>query len=364
MAQNRNISDGDIRNMILKQGGVDRCVLCGKCASVCPSFREFKKEVFSPRGRTALAKAFLEEKLIPGERYLETLSCCLFCRACEKACPTHVRPGWINQLLKNLPEFEKLHENILPVLQMDQNNPYPESLFRRLGWKISPISFEERFRESAQELKTGGKLAEVVYFPGCIHNHVFPEAARSTMSLLEKLGYRIMIPEGLRCCGAPYIYAGDLKTARNLIEKNLRVFEKCQDKTILCDCAGCASTIRFWSDLFPEGSEEKNLAENMAGNAYIFSDFLKKFSPSIFSHIPDLNALKWAEEIPCNGWALWLCSECPDMLDSILKRIDKYVAEKKLENLITEDAACYAFLKKNLSSVKIISLSELLENNL
>lgn len=362
MGEKEHISSDDIRNMIRKQAGIDRCVLCGKCASVCPSFRELQTEAFSPRGRMALANAFLEERLSPGERYFESLLCCLGCRACEKACPARVRPGWANILLKNLPEFQKLHEDLVNILHKDRDNHYPENLFKHLGWDISPKSFAECFRESGKELKTDKISPEIIYFPGCINNYVFPDVARSTAALLEGMGYRIIVSDEFYCCGAPYIFLGDVKSARDLAEKNLKIFEEYQDKIILCNCSECMKTIVLWSNLFPEGSDKKILAEKIAGNTRILSDFLKEHSPSLFSRIPDLNYIKWADEITCAGWAMWLYSGCSDIPNRILQRINQYIEDKKITTIITEDSACYAFLKKNRLMAQTISLSEYLEN--
>jgi glycolate oxidase iron-sulfur subunit len=362
MKEKSRISLDDIRNMIREQAGVDRCVLCGKCASVCPSFRELQTEVFSPRGRMALSDAFLKERLSPGGRYFESLLCCLGCRACEKACPARVRPGWANLLLKNLPEFKKLHENLINILHKDRNHHYPENLFKHLGFKISRESFMESFKKSGKESKPPDISSEVFYFPGCINNHIFPEVARSTAGLLERLGFQAVIPSEFYCCGAPHIFLGDLKTGRDLAEKNLKAFEEHQDKTIICDCAGCASTIRLWGDLFPEGSDEKILTGKIVGNIRTLSEFLKEHSPSIFSRIPDLNSIKWADEITCPGWAMWLLSGYSAIPARILHRINQFIEDKKITSIITEDSACYAFLKKNLLMAQTISLSEYLEN--
>jgi hypothetical protein len=82
--------------------------------------------------------------------------------------------------------------------------------------------------------------------------------------------------------------------------------------------------------------------------------------PSIFSRIPDLNPMKWADEIPCTGWAMWLLKGCSDMPNRILKRINGFIEDKKIDAIVTEDSACFAFLKKNRLKARIISLSEFL----
>ena len=63
---------------------------CGLCLEACPTYRELRVEMDSPRGRIYLMKGLLEGKLAPEEKVLKHLDQCLDCRACETACPSGV----------------------------------------------------------------------------------------------------------------------------------------------------------------------------------------------------------------------------------------------------------------------------------
>ena len=69
---------------------VSTCVHCGLCLEACPTYRELRVEMDSPRGRIYLMKGLLEGKLPPEEQVLKHLDQCLDCRACETACPSGV----------------------------------------------------------------------------------------------------------------------------------------------------------------------------------------------------------------------------------------------------------------------------------
>src|SRR5437763_13348799 len=66
------------------------CVHCGMCLEACPTYRELRVEMDSPRGRIYLMRGILEEKLAPTPQVLRHLDQCLDCRACETACPSGV----------------------------------------------------------------------------------------------------------------------------------------------------------------------------------------------------------------------------------------------------------------------------------
>src|SRR5881394_2806160 len=69
---------------------VSTCVHCGLCLEACPTYRELRVEMDSPRGRIYLMKGLLEGKIAPSEGVLQHLDQCLDCRACETACPSCV----------------------------------------------------------------------------------------------------------------------------------------------------------------------------------------------------------------------------------------------------------------------------------
>ncbi|MGA9174405.1 MAG: 4Fe-4S dicluster domain-containing protein, partial [Thermoactinomyces sp.] len=72
-----------------------KCVKCGYCLPVCPTYKVLEKESASPRGRIALVKAAAEAKIDVLEHLAEPIDLCLGCRACEVACPTEVNYGVI-----------------------------------------------------------------------------------------------------------------------------------------------------------------------------------------------------------------------------------------------------------------------------
>src|SRR3954463_10676236 len=74
---------------------VSTCVHCGLCLEACPTYRELRVEMDSPRGRIYLMRGLLEEKLAPTGGVLKHLDQCLDCRACETACPSGVEYGLI-----------------------------------------------------------------------------------------------------------------------------------------------------------------------------------------------------------------------------------------------------------------------------
>src|SRR5579871_1027512 len=71
---------------------LDRCVHCGLCLNACPTYRELRVEMDSPRGRI-YQMAQVSNGTPISESYIEHIDLCLACRGCETACPSGVKYG-------------------------------------------------------------------------------------------------------------------------------------------------------------------------------------------------------------------------------------------------------------------------------
>ena len=70
-----------------------KCVRCGLCLSVCPTYEKLGLETESPRGRIALMKAVHEGRVGLSSRVVSHMELCAQCRACDAACPSGVPFG-------------------------------------------------------------------------------------------------------------------------------------------------------------------------------------------------------------------------------------------------------------------------------
>ena len=88
--------------------------------------------------------------------------------------------------------------------------------------------------------------SRVALFIPCYINHIFPNVAMATMTLLERFGYDVEYPEGQTCCGQPFANSGAHDEVQPLAENFLRVFEGYD--YIVAPSASCTGMVRHHYD--------------------------------------------------------------------------------------------------------------------
>src|SRR5690242_18955256 len=69
---------------------IDKCVHCGFCLPVCPTYVLWGQEMDSPRGRIYLMKLAAEGAAQINTKWVSHFDSCLGCMACMTACPSGV----------------------------------------------------------------------------------------------------------------------------------------------------------------------------------------------------------------------------------------------------------------------------------
>ena len=262
---------------------ISRCVKCGSCSAVCPPFLHARAESYSPRGRMALLKAVLEGRLAMSDITIDRLATCTTCLACETSCASSVPVTDIIQAAKEQAREESGTGVIGAVISSVVKHP---ALFRAVAW-FAPVALHYkkeqagsstsalRSREHSQPLgagkvqrsrKTGtkrqGAKGRVVFFPGCAVENFQPELGRAALAVLNRLGYEVIVPEGLKCCGRPLLSLGDRKGAQELAVHNSALLAGFEADAIITACASCGLTFkREYPKLLPPDAKRPVLLD-------------------------------------------------------------------------------------------------------
>ena len=252
-----------------------RCVKCGSCRAVCPSFLHTQAESFSARGRIALVKAVLDGRLAASEIYRDRLATCTSCLACEAACASSVPVTAIIQAAKEAAVEEAGTGLISSIVAGVLKN---DVLLRAAAW-LAPFAlhyaagsvkggpaersgFAEKPAPPRKEARSARSRERVVFFPGCAVTHFQHDIAAAVVKVLTALGCDVVIPEGLKCCGRPLLSLGDRRAAEELALHNSRLLSGLDVDAVITACASCGLTFKKdYPKLLPPGTKKPEVLD-------------------------------------------------------------------------------------------------------
>jgi glycolate oxidase iron-sulfur subunit len=256
---------------------LNQCVHCGLCLQACPTYAVYGTEMDNPRGRIALMRAAATGRLTLEEfngGFAKHITLCLACRACETACPSGVKYGFLVEGARLAVEANRrvgAGERLMRWLGMQQLMPYPRRLrlaarglrayqatgAQRLVRKLDvlPKSLKAMdailppvvphfsdYRVPAAAL--GKKQGQVAFFIGCIQDAFLSQVNAATIRVLQLNGYEVHFPTGQTCCGAAQLHVGDEELTRDLARRNIDAFLAEDCAAIICNAGGCGTTLK------------------------------------------------------------------------------------------------------------------------
>jgi glycolate oxidase iron-sulfur subunit len=283
------------------------CIHCGLCLNQCPTYRLWGNEADSPRGRIRQMLLVDQGRLELGDSFVTHIDRCLDCRACETACPAGVQYGKLVEMARAQIEQKYKRPFMSRVLRdfvYRRFLPYPGRIaaaarllkfYEKSGLRaiargtgiLHLFGMQERerlmpkidskffFGELGKTFPAqGARRARVAFFAGCIAQVMFSELNRATIRVLQANGCEVVVPAGQGCCGALAAHAGVRDVARDLARTNLDAFLSDDFDAIITNSAGCGSTLKEYTHLFPAGDPTHDQAEKFERKMRDVTEFL------------------------------------------------------------------------------------------
>lgn len=273
---------------------INKCVLCGTCRSVCPTFDVVQREPAGARGKVALCGAYLNKEIGLSDVFIKQMNECVQCMACKTACPNDVNvpdiilaaraeiakekgiPFAKSFIFKNILDSERLMPVAIKFASKLQRLlfkgvPEESGLHRRFHLpliderRLVPPLAERFFLDivaDSSAFSTGPINGQTIrprvgFFAGCLINYMLPNIGEACLRVLEKAGASVIVPLEQHCCGMPALGNGDIETAKSLALKNLEAFEQYELDYITTACATCGDGLkRRFKELLADDGED------------------------------------------------------------------------------------------------------------
>ena len=256
------------------------CVHCGFCLPTCPTYLVLGNEMDSPRGRIWLIRSASEGKIGITDNFAKHMNLCLLCRACETACPSGVKFGFLMEsargqvdrryqyspadrrfrdfILHTFTDLGRLR-TITGLLRFYQRSGLQTlvrasgilSLFGRLGKMetLLPAIPGRSLREALPEVipAKGERRGRVGLLSGCVQRFFFAGVNSATARVLSENGYEVVVPGDQECCGSLLVHEGEREQAKKMARRTIDIFERAGVDVVVVNAAGCGSVMKeYW----------------------------------------------------------------------------------------------------------------------
>jgi glycolate oxidase iron-sulfur subunit len=373
------------------------CSSCGNCLFACPTYNAELIEPLSPRGRVNLIKSMLDGRLQPDRLNQRFIYQCALCGSCEDICTNGV--GFVEMMIdyrgkaaqgRNIPLLKKiilyLYQSVLfkkmsGVVDLLARTPLRKKLTiprrRKAGLKKKDL-----FTRKPQQ-----EHYDILFFPGCVNTHFYPEIIEKSVNVLKKHGFSVVIPEDLVCCGFPYISQGWKTKFFSLRKTNASVFARFNFKYLVVPCGTGTMTFKNYYEI-ENGKDKPFEIYEMTEFLYTFvKDAKIKIKPRTSETGQGRAKVTWHDpchnvkslglgEAPrhfmkqlgedfvddkstlCCGFAGIFSLGFPSTSKKILERKKEKLRELGADTVVTACPGCYLQLRENLpenKEVKFIS---------
>jgi glycolate oxidase iron-sulfur subunit len=302
-----------------------QCGKCGLCLTTCPVYRVTREETTAPRAKVHLIRSYAEARLPATDRMQEKLQCCLMCGTCTAMCPGGVHHDTLFMRMRSemgTRRGQSREVKALGAILPRESRLRMASQAARLGtsslaqriigrMRIGNIPIENfptpnrtPFRDQVPAViePAGEPAGTVAYFTGCATNHIFEGTGHAAVKVLQRMGYRILLPKDQGCCGLPLFFHGDIEHARGTILTNIDALRAIACDAVLVDCATCGSALgHAYPQLMDEMKLSADPARQLAAKVWDMGEFILEK----FSHLePHLDRSKPMEKVtyhlPCH----------------------------------------------------------------
>jgi L-lactate dehydrogenase complex protein LldF len=268
------------------------CIRCGACQNACPVYTTVGGEFF--RGKTyagpiGVLLSYLINDTPDIKRYTEL---CTGCMACDEICSSKIglqhlimtikskytesTPGIKGLIIKHIEnryELLRIGTYLSHFLFRKELKTHIKRIDRYLGNDFRPLP---GIKKSFDIIKT--ESSSMGLFAGCSTNFLYTNLGKDALSVAKKLGISLQVIKQKSCCGAPALYNGEDRSAREAAEINIDYLTSLNFERILFLDPHCAHMIKRDYTLLTHNPKAKELSEKVVCAGAFFIDLIEKKS--------------------------------------------------------------------------------------
>jgi glycerol-3-phosphate dehydrogenase subunit C len=212
--------------------------------------------------------------------------------------------------------------------------------------------FSTWFRKRATPM-LANKQAQVAVFPTCIVEYQNPSIGQDLVKVYEHNGVSCSMPDGVGCCGAPWLHNGDLDQFRAQAAKNMAPLASAvrSGKDIVVPQPTCSYVLKNDYPIYLKGTTYEGDAKLIGAHTFDSSEYLWKLykgadtslSTEFVGRVPETityhvschlqaqrNGLKSRDLMKLTGAKIMLVNRCSGIDGTWGYRADNFAIAKKI----------------------------------
>jgi FAD/FMN-containing dehydrogenase/Fe-S oxidoreductase len=283
-----------------------RCVGVGKCrrthdAFMCPSFLATREEMHTTRGRAHMIFEMFRGDLVKdgwkSKEVLEALKFCLSCKGCKGECPVDVDVAsykaeflshYYRHRLRPLPAYSmgligiwgRLGAKMPGFANFVSHAPFLSTVLKEVGGIAQERAIPRFAGESflawyqGREKVPQGK-SEVVLYPDIFNDCFFPETLKAGLEVLERYGYKVIVPDQPPPAVRPPMDYGMLDYAKSRILESVQMLSPYVRRGIPVVIME-PSTAAVYRDELPNLLPEHEDGKRVTKLTFLLSEFMER----------------------------------------------------------------------------------------
>jgi len=285
---------------------VEKCNGSGDCrksefagGTMCPSFQATQNEWNSTRARANTLREFISNSkkfdVFDYQEVYDILDTCLSCKACKSECPSNVdmtklKAEFLNQfyqthfiplrsiLVANFPKLNRVLSVAPKFSNFMMNSAFGKIFSTSIGFakQRSIPELQKPLSKQVKKLNLSQNTKIIYFLNDEFTNFNDSDIGFKAIVLLEKLGYKVVIPKYIES-GRTYLSKGLITKAKKIINKNILFLKDIiTENTPLIGIE--PSTILTFRDESLDLAEAdlKPAAQQLAKNCFMIDEFIAK----------------------------------------------------------------------------------------
>jgi len=237
-------------------------------------------------------------------------------------------------------------------------------------------------------------VARVGLFVTCLVDLFRPSVGFAAVTLIERAGFKVEVPEAQTCCGQPAYNSGDRADAAAIARNTIAAFEGYD--YIVAPSGSCGGMLRcHYPELLADDPEWAPRAAALSARCYELTQFLVEVAKletidaalqgrctyhdscsslremnvkaqprSLLSRVKGLQLAEMGDTEACCGFGGTFCVKFPDISNSMVERKTADIAATGAQHLLAGDLGCLmniaGKLQRQGSAIKVRHVAEVL----